>query len=175
MPDFFDVLRRRQSCRGYLPTPVEHEKLVRCMEAVRLSPSACNSQPYSLIAIEDPSLARQVAGALGGMNKFAAGCPCFVVIVEEEANLSARFGAQLKKQDYTSTDIGIACAHLTLAATAQGLSTCILGWFEEDAIKALLDIPRKKRVRLIVCMGYAQDETLREKDRKPLEALVEYR
>ncbi len=36
---------KRQSDRKYKDTPVEKEKILRCLETARLSPSACNSQP----------------------------------------------------------------------------------------------------------------------------------
>ena len=50
MKDFFDLIARRESCRNYDPNKkVETEKLVKCIEAARLAPSACNSQPWSLL------------------------------------------------------------------------------------------------------------------------------
>ena len=44
--DFFDLINKRESCRNYNGQSVESEKLDRCIEAARLSPSACNSQPW---------------------------------------------------------------------------------------------------------------------------------
>ena len=40
--------------------------------------------------------------------------------------------AKAKGIDYRSIDIGILAAHITLAATEQGLGTCILGWLDSD-------------------------------------------
>ena len=177
MKDFFDLIQQRESCRNYNGNPVEQEKLTACLNAARLAPSACNSQPYHLIAVTNPALAKQLAACTQsiGMNKFTSQCPAFVVITEEKANLSSRIGGLVKSQEYAQIDIGIAAAHLCLAATEQGISTCILGWFDEKAVKALLGIPSKKRVRLIIAMGYAANSTLREKKRKPLEELAEFR
>ena len=45
--DYLEIARARQSCRAYDATrPVEEEKLLTCLEAARLAPSACNAQPY---------------------------------------------------------------------------------------------------------------------------------
>ena len=47
--DFLEIANARQSCRSYDENrPVEPEKLQKVLDAVRLSPSACNGQPYLL-------------------------------------------------------------------------------------------------------------------------------
>jgi nitroreductase len=80
-------------------------------------------------------------------------------------------GAKVKNNDYRSMDIGIAVAYLTAEATAQGLSTCILGWLDDSKLRELchLDAP----VRLVITLGYAkEDDKLRDKKRKDLNQLV---
>ena len=37
MSDFFELIARRESCRSYAATPVEEEKLLRCLDAARLA------------------------------------------------------------------------------------------------------------------------------------------
>lgn len=177
MEQYFDLIAHRESCRDYAKKPVEREKLIRCLEAARLAPSACNAQPWSCIAITEEALTASVVPLTQdmGMNKFTSNCPCFVVMIEEKPNLSARFGNKFKHQDYSSIDIGIATSQFCLAATAQGLSTCILGWFNEPKLKELLSVPNEKRVRLVVCMGYAKTDAIREKKRKSLEELAQIR
>ena len=175
--DYFELIARRESCREYAPAAVEHDKLVACLEAARIAPSASNGQPWSFIAVETAEIGSQVAKCLqtAGMNRFADGCSCFVVIVEEESNLTARFGAGMKKQDYSSVDIGFAAAQFCLAATAQGLSTCVVGWFDEPALKTRLGIAEQKRIRLVICVGYANKTDVRAKVRKPLDEIVTFR
>lgn len=173
--DFFELARRRESCREYAAKPVEREKLERMVAAARLAPSACNSQPWHFTVVlgeRAHKVAKLVQGA--GFNRFAEGCPAFIVINEEPATLSARLGGAVKSQEYAPIDIGLATAHLCFAATGQGLSTCIMGWFQEKKLKALLEIPEKKRVRLVVAVGYATQDKPREKARKPLEEIADY-
>ena len=175
--NYFDLIARRESCRAYAPTPVEREKLLRCLEAARLAPSACNSQPWHFTAVTEPSLVKSLAPCTqgGAMNRFTSQAPAFVVVTEEQANLTARLGEKIKDQQYAQVDIGLATAHFCLAATAQGLSTCILGWFDEDKVRELLSIPKAKRVRLILCVGYAQTDEIRPKKRKALEDIAAFR
>ncbi len=59
--DFLELVKKRQSIRAYLDKPVEHERIERCLEAVRLAPSACNAQPYKFIVVDEPGLRQRVA------------------------------------------------------------------------------------------------------------------
>jgi len=176
--NFDELVIKRQSCRAYKDVPVEREKLIACVQAARMSPSACNSQPWSFIIVDDIETAKAVSGCLTDkiltINRFTEKCNAYIVIVEESANLSAKLGAKFKDQEYAQIDIGIAAQSLCLAATDQGLGNCIIGWFSEKKIKELLKIPKSRRVRLIIAIGYAQDERTREKARKPFEETVHY-
>ena len=79
-------------------------------------------------------------------------------------------GAKVKGNDYRSMDIGIAVAYLTAEATAQGLSTCILGWLDDEKIRKICNLDQP--VRLVITVGYAKDETVRPKKRKEFAELV---
>ena len=174
--NFTEIALARQSCRAYDESrPVEQEKLEAILEATRLSPSACNGQPYHLTVCAGDT-AKAVAKACGGlgMNKFAVQAPICIVISEMPYVKSAAMGAKVKNNDYRSIDIGIATAYLTAEAAAQGLSTCILGWLDSDKICKLCNLEHP--VRLVITLGYAnKDEKLRPKKRKDLSELVSYK
>ena len=106
-----------------------------------------------------------------GMNKFAADAPVLIVISEEPYCKTAALGAKVKGNDYRSIDIGIAAAYLTAEATAQGLSTCILGWLDDAKIREICSLSHP--VRLVITLGYAKEgDKLRAKKRKDLDELV---
>ena len=170
--DLLELIKARQSCRSYEERPVEEEKLQAVLEAGRLSPSACNGQPYRITVCRGEA-AKKASAACGGMgmNKFAKQAPVLLVISEEAYVKSAAMGAKVKHNDYRSMDIGILAAHLTLQAADLGLGTCMLGWFDDEKLRALCGLDRS--VRLVITLGYPKD-ALREKKRKPLETLVGY-
>ena len=174
--NFLEIANARQSCRAYDETrPVEAEKLNAILEAARLSPSACNGQPYHLTVCTGDT-AKEVAMACRGlgMNKFAVQAPICIVVSEMPYVKSAAMGAKAKNNDYRSIDIGIATAYLTAEAAAQGLATCILGWFDNEKICKLCDLEHP--ARLVITLGYAaEDEKLRTKKRKDLAELVSYK
>ena len=174
--NFSEIAQSRQSCRSYDETrDVEQEKLNAILEAARLAPSACNGQPYHFTVCRGQTVKDVAAATQGmGMNKFSSQAPVLIVVSEQPYSKSAALGAKLKGNDYRSIDIGIAAAYLTAEATAQGLSTCILGWLDDDRIRAIcgLDHP----VRLVITLGYAKEgDTLRNKKRKNLSDLVSYK
>lgn len=175
MSNLRKLIERRQSCRNFQTKPVPIELIENCIDAARLAPSACNSQPWKFIVINEPSRSEQVALALqeGGMNRFAKNCPAFIVVVECSQNITAKVGERLKNQQYAGIDLGLATANLTLMATEQGLDSCILGWFDERKLRMLLHIPKTRRVRLVVALGYrSEEDVLREKIRKPLSEVM---
>lgn len=172
--DFMEIARNRQSCRAYdSGRAVEPEKLEAILEAARLAPSACNGQPYYLTVCTGEK-AQEVALAtrgMGGMNKFAVQAPVMIVVSEAPYVKSAALGAKLKNNDYRSIDIGIMTAYLTAEATAQGLSTCILGWLDDEKIRAICGT--ESPTRLVITLGYAAEgDQLREKKRKDMDQLV---
>ncbi|GAB6012731.1 nitroreductase family protein [Viscerimonas tarda] len=176
--DFPELVKKRQSTRAYdKDRPVEAEKIERILEAGRLSPSACNAQPWHFIVVTDPELKDKVADAtsahLLGMNHFTKQAPVHILIVEEKVNLSSGIGGIIKDKHFAFVDIGIAAAHICLAAEAEGLGSCILGWFNEIKVKKLLNIPDSKRVLLDIIIGYAAQD-IRPKKRKEAAEVISY-
>ena len=175
--NFMEIALTRQSCRAYdEERPVEQEKLEAILEATRLSPSACNGQPYHVTVCRGEK-AKEVAlltRGLGGMNKFAVQAPVMLVISEMPYVKSAALGAKVKNNDYRSMDIGIAAAYMTAEAAAWGLGTCILGWFDDEKVRKLCGIDHP--VRLIITLGYPKEgDPIRKKVRKDLNDLVTWK
>jgi len=172
-----ELIKRRQSDRKYSDRPIEKEKLDRITEAGRMAPSACNAQPWKFIIVNEPDLVAKVAEAasapLLGMNTFVAQAPVQIVIVREKPNLTSRLGAGIKDKDYSLIDIGIAAENICLQAEAEGIGSCMIGWFDENAVRKILGIPGSKRVELIISLGYSLSEK-RDKRRKPAEETVSY-
>ena len=174
--NFTEIAQNRQSCRKYDSTKtVEQEKLDAILNAARLSPSACNGQPYHItVCTGDTAQAVAKATQGMGMNKFVSDAPVQLVISEKPYCRTAAVGLKLKHNDYRSIDIGIVAAYITAEASAQGLGSCILGWLDSDKIKSICNLDGD--IRLVICIGYASaDDKLRAKKRKNLDELVSYK
>ncbi len=171
--NFKQLVLQRESCRDYTGEPISHETLCEILETARLAPSACNSQPWRLIAVEG----EQAAGLrpltqFNGRNRFTDKVSSFIVICETKATLKA--GVAEDEQRFAQMDIGIVTAMLTLAATEHGVASCILGCFDEAAVKQLLEIPESIRVRLVLALGHGTAEQPRPKIRKPEQEVVSF-
>lgn len=140
-------------------------------------PTADEAQPVHLVIVNELELKNKVADAasarLLGMNHFTKQAPIHILLVEEKVNLSSGIGGVIKDKHFAYVDIGIAASHICLAAEAEGLGSCILGWFNESKIKKLLNIPDSKRVILDILIGYPAQE-LRSKKRKSTNEIVSY-
>ena len=170
------LINRRQSIRRYQNKPVEQEKILQLIDAVQIAPSACNSQPWKLIIVDEPELKDKVANAtfskIVSFNKFTIQAPVMAVLVLEKAKLIAQIGGSLKNMEYPQIDIGIAAEHFCLQAAELGLGTCMIGWFDEKKIQKLLHIPKKRKIGLVISLGYApEDYKLRKKIRKPVDEI----
>ncbi|MBF0647338.1 MULTISPECIES: nitroreductase family protein [Dysgonomonas] len=175
---FYNLVKQRQSTRAYdTARMVDREIISRILEAARLAPSACNAQPWHFIVVDDPELKNKVADAasarLLGMNHFTKQAPVHIIVIEEKVNISSGIGGIVKDKHFAFLDIGIAASHICLAAEAEGLGSCILGWFAESKMKKLLNIPDNRRVVLDIVIGYPA-QPLREKKRKPTEEVISY-
>ncbi len=175
--EVLELIISRQSDRKYSDKPVEKDKLDRILEAGRMAPSACNAQPWKFIVVTKPGLREKIAVAasakLLGMNSFVGQAPVILVIVREQPNFSSKVGGTIKNKDYSLIDIGIASENICLQARAEGIGSCMIGWFDETMLRNILDIPKRKRVELIITLGYSLSQQ-REKRRKPDEQTVSY-
>jgi nitroreductase len=172
-----ELIVSRQSDRKYSNKPVEEEKLERILEAARMSPSACNAQPWKFIVVTDPDLIKALAEAASarilGMNTFVVQAMAIIVVVREKPNFSSKIGGTIKSKDYSLIDIGIASENICLQARAEGIGSCMIGWFDEDSVRKILGIPGKKRVELLITLGYSLSDQ-RTKKRKPREEVISY-
>lgn len=171
-----EAIRVRRSVRKYQSKPVEPEKLEALVEAVRLAPSASNSQPWKLILVDEEQMRRRVAettfSKVMSFNRFALEAPVLAVLTVEPHSKLTQVVGWMAKRPFYLMDIGIAAAQFCLQATELGLGTCMLGWFDEAAVKKVLGIPRAARVALLITVGYGTEEpAAHEKRRKTVEAM----
>jgi len=178
-PFFLELAGRRESTRCFSDCPVRREQVELCLEAARLAPSACNSQPWSFTVVDEPELKRRLAetafSGIWSMNAFAREAPVLVVMTTEPSTTSARLGGLFKRVRYNLIDIGIAGEHLVMQAAELGIATCWLGWFHEKGVRRMLNLPRRSRIDIIIALGFpAPEETPREKKRKDFNQIVRY-
>ncbi|HSQ84075.1 MAG TPA: nitroreductase family protein, partial [Desulfobacterales bacterium] len=83
-----------------------------------------------------------------------------------------RVGARVTGIEYYQIDLGIAMEHMVLKATELGIGTCWIGWFDENKLKEILNIPKKIKVSALLAVGYPKGESTRKIKRKPVEKIA---
>ncbi|MBI4656355.1 MAG: nitroreductase family protein [Elusimicrobia bacterium] len=161
MTHFLKIVSDRRSIRKYSNKPVEMEKIRKCLESARLAPSACNSQPYKFIVINDPEIKNRVSkAAFSGAYSicgFAQSAPVLIAVVSQKQKMTAWLGNQIQNINFRYIDMGIAIEHFVLQATELGLGTCWIGWFNQKEVANILGIPDNCRVEIMLSLGYPQE------------------
>jgi len=178
---FEEMLLKRESCRSYKDTPVERDLLVKICEAGRLSPSACNSQPWKFIIVDEPATKANLIDALtveGGATgaPWENQCPAFIVIAEQNAKvMPAVIDYYKDSQRFAQGDIGIAMMNMCYQAMDLGLSTCMIGICDQKKMEKYLNIPEGSTVRIVIAVGYGNETNQpRPKMRKKSEDVISF-
>lgn len=174
-----DLMKHRKSVRDFLDRPVEREKIATCLEAARVAPSACNSQPWRFVVVDEPSLKNKLCkvafSGIYSINSFCKMAPVIVVVISEKSRFIARVGGMFRGTKYYLIDIGIACEHFVLQAEDLGLGTCWLGWFNEKRVKSVLNIPQHKKIDVLLALGYYDRKKLKSgHDREPADNIASF-
>lgn len=165
--DVLNAIQNRRSIRKYSTRIVEEEKLLKVLEAGRLSPSASNRQSWKFIVVKDAEIRKRLTEAAGGQT-FVGEAPIILVACGTDPD-----GVMMCGQHRCSVDLSIATAYMILEAYEQGLGTCWLGRFDEKRAKEILNIPNDVRVITMTPLGYPA-EIPSPRPRKKLEEVVCY-
>ena len=166
--DIYQAIRTRKSVRSFLNKDIEEDKLQRILEAVRLAPSAKNTQEWRFVVVRDRQKREQLARAADNQT-FVGEAPVVIACCAETDKRVMRCGLECYP-----IDVAIAIDHLTLAAAAEGLGTCWIGAFESERVKQILGIPQEIIVVELLILGYPQDPAIKEKSRLKLAEIVHY-
>lgn len=177
--NFEELMLKRESCRAYQDKPVSREDIKKVLEAGILAPSACNSQPWKFLVIDEPEAKAKLCDALvTDDGKTGAPwrdqVPAFILFVEQKANVVPMVIEHYNdSQRFAAGDLGAACVSMCYRAAELGLSTCIIGLANEKKMEELLNIPDGLSVRCVLAVGYAKEDAApRKKVRKDFDEVV---
>ena len=168
-----NLIESRYSVRAYLPNAVEREKIDYILECARLSPSACNLQPWKFYIITDPALKQKVEESYN--REWFKSAPMLIIVCKDTSISWKRTTSDGK--DFSDVDAAIAAEHICLAAAELGLGTCWVCNFNPDILNKALALPPHIEAIAICPIGYINEEksTSPSKGRKPLTDITEWK
>jgi len=173
---FQNLVAQRRSIRRYRDQPVDRDKILTCIEAARLAPSAENVQPWRFLIIDDPDIkeafAKDAFSGIYFISRFAAKAPVLILILARLDIIANRIGKQIQNIHFYLIDIGIAGEHIVLQAEELGLGACWIGWFNPRKTRKFFNIPRKYKIVSMLSIGHYDRKPTRPKKRRTLEEIT---
>lgn len=160
------LIENRYSVRAYLPQNVEKDKIEYILECARLSPSACNYQPWTFYVVTDKEKLSQIHKSYD--REWFKTAPMCIVVCKDSSQSWKRTNTDGK--DHGDIDAAIASEHICLAAHEQELGTCWVCNFNPELLSQALSLPDNLEPIAIFPIGYVDEmkSTLYEKKRKSL-------
>jgi len=173
--DTFEAMSQRCSIRQYQPTAVTAAQLERILAAAHGAPSWANTQTHRYVVVRDAAVKDALAQTVPETNRGHAAmrqAPLVIVGCAETQRAGYRKGVpSTDKGDWAMFDLGIAMEHMALAATALGLGTLYIGYFDSQAAEKVLGVPQGISLFAILVVGYP-GEASPERKRRPIEEIV---
>ena len=164
--DVYEAIQKRYSARSYQGRSIEQELLERILDAGRLAPSANNRQDWKFIVAREPKQISALAGAAD--QPFLMSAPVILAVVSTDPTRKMSCDVEAGP-----VDCAIAIDHMTLAAASEGVGTCWIGHFDQEACCKLLSVPATAKIIQLLVMGYPADSP-KSKSRKKLSEVVCY-
>lgn len=164
--DVMEAIKARRSIRKYSSKPIEEGKLSAVLEAARLAPSANNAQGWKFIVVRDKEKIKKLEAACGNQKQVGEAPVVIVVCATRKHTMTCGQPAE-------TVDASIATSFIMLEACEQGLGTCWLGFFYQDKVKEILDIPDDATVVAITPLGYP-DESPDMRPRKSAAEVISF-
>ena len=167
--DAIEAIITRRSIRKFMDIEIEKNKMGVIFEAGSHAPSSGNIQNWKFFYVRQQDIKQKIADACLQQGWIAA-APVIVVVVAEPHRAQSFYGIR-GERFYSIQNCAAVAQNMLLAAHSQGLASCWVGAFEEEALRRALNLGPKFRPQVVLPIGYA-DETVPEPMKQRIEQLV---
>jgi len=163
MSNLLKTIKERRSVRRYQDKVIPIQIVKELKEALIWAPSAGNLQARKFYFIFNPEIKNKIAENASAKNKMIMSqAPLVIVACTDEVKIE-KFGER-GKNVYLITDIASSLQNATLAAHENGLGSCWLGNFSQEAVREILNLPANLCPLMILSVGYpAETPTVKER------------
>ena len=157
-----DCIKTRRSIRRFSDRDVCADLIADIVNIAAYAPSWKNSQTVRYIAVLDKGLKSRLANEcmMGFEHNIATAASASAMIVVTTINGRSGYekdgsATTSKGSHWQSFDAGIATQTFCLAAHEKGLSTVIMGIFDEEKVAQVIGVPDGQSVSALIALGYA--------------------
>ncbi|MCR5627572.1 MAG: nitroreductase family protein [Lachnospiraceae bacterium] len=162
--ELIEGIKSRRSIRKFTADPVSAADVEKVVDAARFSPTWKNTQVvrYSLVLNKEvkDKIADEAVLGFAHNTEIIKNAPTLVVVsIKDHISGYERDGSATTSQGdhWQSYDAGICSDAFCLAAYAYGLSTVILGIFDEAKVADLITLPEGQKVAALIPIGHADE------------------
>ena len=164
------LAQERYSCRAYSSQIPDNDTLEYVLECARLSPSACNRQPWRLMIVGSEDRRGREAVISSYSREWISSAPLYVIVLGNPAEGWVRAD---DNHSHIDVDCAIITEHICLAAAEQGLGTCWVCNFDPAKLRAGLGLSDDFVPVALVPVGYPPEgSAIPEKKRKSLDEIL---
>jgi len=154
--DVAEAIVRRRALRAFEDRPIEEGTVDALIEAMHLSASCFNNQPWRVVICQKEGLAK-VKEALSKGNVWATAAP-MIMVIASKPSLDCRLN---QGRDYFKFSCGLAVGQMLLRATELGLTAHPIAGYDPVKVREALGIPDDFVIIALVICGYpGTDESL---------------
>lgn len=168
MKSVSETLLQRRSIRRYEREPITDQQLNLIYEAIRNTPTSYNGQQFSVIDVSDQALKEEIYALTNQKqvktcNRFLLFCADFHkirIIAEAKGIEMPDFQHTLDGVIVGTVDAALAMMSALIAAEAQGLGTCCIGYARTaapEALSRLLNLPQDTYVVCGLAIGVPRE------------------
>ena len=128
-----ELIVKRESCRNFSDKKVEMDQLKAIVNVARMAPSADNRQPWIFYVTNSSDVVKKLTEACAPLNynQFLKNVTAYIIMTKPVSKEPWVPEVEYYDHFYSDFDCGIAATHICFAAAEIGLSTCMIGLFDE--------------------------------------------
>ncbi len=157
--DYIDVLKLRRSVKKFALKSVSFQDVAEICLAGTYAPMAGNIFTLKFIIVSDKEKIKLLANA--SQQPFIAQAPYVIVVYSKTAQVVRSYGK--RGEVYVRQQAGAAIENMLLRAVDLELSSCWIGWFDENIVKRILFLPDWAQVEALLPIGYGQEKPIPKK------------
>jgi len=149
--EFNDVVKNRRSIRAFDNRRVSINTIFKIIEDGLLAPRSGNVQDWYVVIVQNKAVKFSIAEACIGQY-WITQAPFILVVCSKPSKTKISYGK--RGEFYAIQNGSAAIENMLLSIENEGLGSCWIGAFEEEALKRIIRAPEGTKILAVLPVGY---------------------